>query len=59
MVLNSGQASTHRRTPIKFRQNAGEAALIGEHKLDVCRTPAKPPFTGAAGVLPDPTESFR
>jgi len=43
---SSGKESVPRRTLVILLLNFDEAMLIGEHKQNVGRTPAKPPFPG-------------
>jgi len=44
--LNSAEGSPHRSTPAKGRLTSDKEVLIGEDKLNVDRTPAKPPSAG-------------
>lgn len=46
MRRSSDEGFASRRTPLTILLNSDEAVLIGEHKQDVGRTPAKLPFPG-------------
>lgn len=53
MRRSSDERPASRRTPLTILLNSDEAVLIGEHKHNVGRTPAKPPFPGEEQTAAD------